>query len=126
MTPEGTATGLDAVCSQPGGPLRPTFCNVPHWAELFLYAGSALAIAIFAYGLWRHVRLWRDGRPAPRRNVGQAGARWRIFLTDVIAQRRTVRRRLPAVFHSGLFYGFGLLFIGTVLATVDYDVFWLL
>ncbi len=126
MTPEGSATGLDVVCSQPSGPLRPTYCNVPHWAEVFLYVGSALALAIFAYGIWRHYRLWRAGQPAPARNVGHAAARWRLFVADVLGQRRTVRRRLPAVFHSGLFYGFGLLFIGTVLATVDYDVFWLL
>lgn len=115
-------SNVESVCLQPHGPLRPTFCNVPPWAEAFLYIGSALAIGVFAYGIWRHYRLWRAGQPAPKRNSGDWRARLGVFMTHVVGQRRTVRRTLPAVFHSGIFYGFTLLFIGTVLATIDFDL----
>ncbi|MFN8424569.1 MAG: heterodisulfide reductase-related iron-sulfur binding cluster [Anaerolineae bacterium] len=121
MMPDDPATSFDLVCTQPRGPLRPTFCNVPPWAEHFLYVASALAILIFAYGIWRHYRVWRAGQSAPSRNTGHVTARLRSAVRDVLGQRRTVRRTLPAIFHSGVFYGFGLLFIGTVLATIDFD-----
>lgn len=111
------------VCLQAGGPLRPTYCNVPGWAQAFFYVLSAIALAIFAYGIYRHYRLWHAGQPnAPERNTGHVRERIAALLVDGFGQRLTVRRALPALFHSGIFYGFGLLFIGTVLATVDYDV----
>ena len=111
------------VCRQVLGPLRPTYCNVPGWAQSFLYVTSAIALALFAYGIYRHWSLWRAGQPnAPERNTGRWQERARALLIDGFGQRLTMRRTLPGLFHSGIFYGFGLLFIGTVLATVDYDV----
>ena len=105
------------------GPVRPTFCNVPPWAEAMLYVFSVLAIGIFAYGIWRHWRVWLAGQGAvPERNTGHSSARLRNLLRYGLAQRKTVERRYPGVFHNGIFYGFGLLFIGTVLATVDWDI----
>src|SRR5439155_22411799 len=47
-------------------PFRDTFWNVPAWAQLFLYVGGVVAIAIFVYGLWQRVRLWRAGGPESR------------------------------------------------------------
>ena len=112
------------ICRQAGGPLRPTYCNVPDWAEIALYISSFVAIAVFAYGVWLHYRAWKAGQPdAPERNTGRAGERVGLFLSHVLGQRATVKRRFPGIFHSGMFYGFALLFIGTALATVDYDVF---
>src|SRR5438876_317645 len=40
-------------------PFRDTFWNVPGWAQIALYVGGVLAIAIFAYGMWQRVSLWR-------------------------------------------------------------------
>lgn len=110
-------------CFQQAGPLRPTFCNVPGWGQALVYLGGLLAVAIFAYGIWRHYALWRAGQPdAPERNRGRLGARIGLLLRYGLGQRATVQRRLPAIFHSGIFYGFVLLFIGTALATIDYDI----
>ncbi len=115
------------VCLQAGGPLRPTYCNVPGWAQAFLYIASAIAIGLLAYGIYRHYRLWHAGQPnAPARNTGHGRERFMTLFVDGFGQRLTMKRALPALFHSGIFYGFGLLFIGTVLATVDYDVAYLL
>jgi Fe-S oxidoreductase len=104
-------------------PVRPTFCNVPYWAEQALYITSVLAIALFAWGIWRHWRLWHAGQPdAPARNSGGFRQRLGHIGRYVLGQRKTVERRYPGIFHSGIFYGFGLLFIGTVLATIDWDI----
>ncbi len=105
------------------GPLRPTFCNVPHWAEVMLYAVSVLAIGIFAYGIWRHYAVWLEGQgTTPERNRGGFIPRLKNLLQYGLAQRKTAERRYPGIFHNGIFYGFTLLFIGTVLATIDWDI----
>lgn len=112
------------ACLQASGPLRPTFCNVPVWGQAFVYLAGFLAVAVFAYGVYRHWRVWLAGRrDVPERNAVLHRARLGYLARYVIGQQATLARRLPAVFHSGIFWGFVLLFIGTVLATVDWDVF---
>ncbi len=114
-----------AMRTPEGGALvvRPTFCNVPHWAELTLYVMSVVALGILALGVWRHWSAWMGGQSGvPARNIGQPARRLRHLLTYAIAQRKTAERRYPGIFHGGMFAGFGLLFVGTTLATVDWDV----
>jgi len=48
-------------------PFRDTFWNIPGWAQVLLYAGGFVAMALFAWGLWRRIQLWRAGGP------GEAG-----------------------------------------------------
>src|SRR5207249_4739050 len=50
----------------PSVAFRDTFWNVPGWAQVALYVGGALAVAIFAYGMWQRVSLWRRGVPEHR------------------------------------------------------------
>ena len=45
-------------------PFRDTFWNIPGWAQVLLYAGGFVAMALFAWGLWRRIQLWRAGGPA--------------------------------------------------------------
>src|SRR3990172_5848376 len=112
-----TEQALNA-CLQPDGPLRPTFCNVPAWGQAFIYLAGVLAMAIFAYGVFRHVRVWFAGQPVvPARHTGHRRQRVGFALRYVLGQRATIERRYPGVFHTGIFYGFVLLLIGTVLAT---------
>jgi Fe-S oxidoreductase len=118
VTPEALA-----ACAQGSNPVRPTFCNVPEWAQVFLYIAGAIAVGIFAYGIWRHARTWAAGAPTPaERSSGGWGLRARRFARYAVGQTKTNERRLPALFHTGIFWGFVLLFIGTVLATLDWDV----
>ena len=44
-------------------------------------------------------------------------------LKYAVAQTRILRQRYPAVMHLGIFWGMVLLFIGTVLGSLDTDVF---
>ncbi len=112
------------ACLQPTGPLRPTFCNVPEWAQVTLYVAGLLAIGIFAYGIYRHWRVWMAGQPgAPARNTGRWGERAGLVARYVLGQSKTLERRYAGLFHTGILWGFILLFIGTALATIDWDVF---
>jgi Fe-S oxidoreductase len=115
------------ACVQVSGPVRPMFCNVPGWGQALIYLVGFLAMAVFAHGVYRHWRVWRGGQPsAPARNAVLRRERLGYLLDYVIGQRTTRARRLPGVFHTGVFWGFVLLFIGTALATIDWDVYHLL
>ena len=103
-----------------GVPLRDTFWNVPPLAQNALYLGGLIAVAIFVYGLYRHVRLWRAGRPEHRfDNIPQ---RVKLVVKHALGQARTLSQAYPGIMHAIMFWGFLALFMGTVLATIDWDI----
>jgi Fe-S oxidoreductase len=101
-------------------PFRDTFWNVPAWAQIALYVGGVAALAIFAYGLTQRVRLWRAGLPENR--FDRIPERIGLVATHALGQVRTLSQAYPGVMHAIMFWGFLALFMGTVLATIDYDV----
>jgi len=101
-------------------PFRDTFWNVPVWAQFLLYALSVVAIGVFALGLWQRVALWREGKP--ERRWEQLPERVGLVVRHALLQGRTLTQRYPGVMHALMFWGFCVLFLGTVLATLDYDI----
>ena len=108
----------DLVAS--GIPYRDTFWNVPMWARVFVYVGGTAAVAVFAYGCWLRLALWLKGKP--ERRINRLPERIALVLTQALGQARTLSQTYPGVMHAIVFWGFLALFIGTVLATVDYDI----
>jgi Fe-S oxidoreductase/nitrate reductase gamma subunit len=108
----------DLVAS--GIPYRDTFWNVPMWARVFVYVGGTAAVAVFAYGCWRRLAVWRQGKP--ERRTDRIPERITLVLTQALGQARTLSQAYPGVMHAIVFWGFLALFIGTVLATIDYDI----
>jgi Fe-S oxidoreductase/nitrate reductase gamma subunit len=101
-------------------PFRDTFWNVPAWAQFLLYALSFVAIGVFGLGLWSRIALWREGKPENR--FDRLPDRVRLLVRHVLLQGRTLSQRYPGVMHALMFWGFCVLFLGTVLATIDYDI----
>src|SRR5437899_8523331 len=101
-------------------PFRDTFWNVPGWAQVALYIGGTLAIVIFAYGMWQRVSLWRRGVPEDR--LDRISERIGLVVAHALGQARTLAQAYPGVMHAIMFWGFLALFMGTVLATIDWDV----
>src|SRR5213596_174154 len=101
-------------------PFRDTFWNVPVWAQVALYVGAVVAVTVFVYGLAQRVRLWRGGRPEHR--VDRIPERIALVLKHALGQARTLSQAYPGVMHAMVFWGFLALFMGTVLATIDYDI----
>jgi len=101
-------------------PFRDTFWNVPGWAQVALYVGGFVAIAVFAYGVWQRVQLWRQGGPEAR--LDRIPDRVRLVLVHALGQVRTLSQAYPGVMHATMFWGFLALFMGTVLATIDWDI----
>src|SRR6266566_2949535 len=101
-------------------PFRDTFWNVPGWAQVSLYVGGVVAVAIFAYGFWQRVQLWRAGLPEDR--FDHIPERLKLVAKHALGQARVLSQAYPGVMHATMFWGFLALFMGTVLATVDYDI----
>jgi len=85
------------------------------------YAVAAVAIAIFAFGVYREVRKYRRGTAAEV--GGSLLTRFRWMVATVLSHRTIARRDRPAGgAHRLIFYGFLLLFLGTSTITLDYDI----
>jgi Fe-S oxidoreductase len=100
-------------------PFRDTFWNVPPWAQLALYVGATIAIAACVWGVVERVRLWMGGKPEMRwdRPLTRVGR----LITYGLLQARVLSQSYPGIMHATVFWGFLALFMGTVLATIDYD-----
>jgi Zn-dependent protease len=96
-------------------PIRETFWNIPHWAEIAQYLLGLLTIIIFSYGVIRRVRRWLKGKPEKRTEY--LWTRVRSVITQGIGQARTLQDPFPGIMHFTIFWGMIALFIGTILAT---------
>lgn len=101
-------------------PVRDTFWNIPHWAEIGQYILGLLVVLTFAYGTIRHARRWRMGQS--ERRSDQVGKRLWSVIVQGIGQLRTAREPFPGIMHLAIFWGMVALFMGTALATVDWDI----
>src|SRR5438552_18788984 len=100
-------------------PFRDTFWNVPGWAQVFLYVGGVVAVAIFAYGFWQRVQLWRAGLPEDR--FDHIPERLTLVAKHGLGQVRVLSSAYPGVMHATTSWGFLAVLMGRVLATADYD-----
>jgi Fe-S oxidoreductase/nitrate reductase gamma subunit len=96
---------------------REIFGNIPGWAQGLFYGVAGAAVGLWAYGIYRRVRLWRKGRPGGRISLSAACAR---LLRDVLFQRRFRGRRFASAAHWLLFSGFLVLLIGTILVGIEH------
>ena len=92
----------------------------PQAIHLF-YAIGYVAIAIFMYGVYVQIRKYRRG--APDGSWGQLLNRF-IDMIKMMASHRTLVRRDKSAgrAHGLIFLGFILLFIGTSVITLEYDI----
>ena len=92
--------------------------------RVVFFAMMAIAVGIMVYFIVQRIKLWRQGQP----EIGFDRFWERVWRTlkYAVAQLRILRQRYPAAMHLGIFWGMVLLFIGTVLGSLDSDVFELL
>lgn len=110
----------ELVICPPDLPCRFNLWNIPSWAQIGLYVTMTLAVLIMLIGLFRRVRLWRQGQPYPALN--ELPERTRRLFTYGFRQDRINRQPYSGLMHASIFWGFVTLFIGTALATVDADI----
>ena len=121
--------GVPRNASLSMNPTRETFGNIPHSSQILFYGLTVVTMAVFAYGIWRRFRLWRQGTPSGIREliVGNLKQIWarvnpgvRRLLVEGLGQKRVRGRGLPSWAHGLLFAGFMMLFLGTTLLEIDH------
>jgi Fe-S oxidoreductase/nitrate reductase gamma subunit len=98
---------------------REIYWNVGHGVVLPMYFFAALAFAIFGYGCFQRFQLYRLGKPLNR--LDQLPRRISLLLRGVLTQSKVLRVLEPGSLHALFFWGFGLLFIGTLLVMAQAD-----
>jgi heterodisulfide reductase subunit C len=110
-------------------PTRETFGNIPPFSKAAFYVLAVVAMAVFAWGIWRRYQLWRQGQPINAKdllagNLKQIlgrlkpGARRLVF--EGFGQGRVRGRGLPSWAHGLLVFGFLMLLLGTTLLEIDH------
>jgi len=99
---------------------RELFWSLSGLGIAVFYVFGTLAILAFLYGVWLHVRKYRNAQKV------NGGIRWRDsaarLLKDLLSHRTLTRRdRLAGVAHAGIFFGFLVSLFGTTIIFIDYD-----
>ena len=117
----------ESQCSgYPDVPCRINLDLMPEPTYFWMIGLTALAVAIFGYGIWQMIHVWRMGR-------SWKPADWKVGLKRLVSalgtHRKFKREMLPdgkdksGSNHSWVFFGMVVLFIGTTLAAIDMDLF---
>jgi Fe-S oxidoreductase len=103
---------------------RPVFWHFAVGLKVLWYVLAILSVLVFIYGVARPIVKWRRGRggpwpPVPWRELpGRLLGGLRLLLSHATIARRD---HLAGWAHSGIFYGFIVLFAGTVILGFDTD-----
>ena len=100
-------------------PFRPTFWNIPTEGQILIYVLGIAAAAYCAWGIFKAVR--KILSVSEKEKTADVSERLGRFFREVFLHRRIIRTAAGKA-HFGVFWGFIFLFLGTALATVDWDV----
>lgn len=96
-------------------PTREIFWNIENHGIMYvLFAAALLVFLIGVYRLWRR---WRIG--APERMPASMGKALRGVAEYALLQKRVFADRYSGILHMGIFVGFTMLFIATVVVCFD-------
>lgn len=98
-------------------PTREVLWNIGNiWLMYLLFV---ISLAIAGYGFYRRMSVWRRGLAADR--FDRPKERLQRLLKHALGQRRTVREKYAAVFHTFIYTGFIVLTIATSVVAVHHD-----
>jgi Fe-S oxidoreductase len=102
-------------------PTREVFAGFGLASEITFYVLAALTILVFLYGVYVRVRKYRRGRADYR--FDRLGARI-VHAAQIVARNATITRNdlYAGLAHLAIMWGFIVLFLGTAILTIDFDV----
>jgi Fe-S oxidoreductase len=103
---------------------REVLYGVGHWLRWLLYLLSGALLMVIAFGPFRRSELWRIGAPQDRRDrpIQRAAA----FLKYGFGHGRLSNDLYAGLMHLFIFWGWVVLFIGTLLIAIHADVVYFL
>ncbi len=88
--------------------------------KYFIYPLMVISLAIFAYGVYKKVRFWWQGRPDEKR-FGDWRKRVKLVLWEIPFQTKVLKDRGSGIMHVLIFWSFALLVLTTAIVFVDVD-----
>jgi len=85
-----------------------------------LYLGLVISMVFFIKGFAAMVNRWRKG--TGKFELDDLGGRVKDFLVNGMLQKKVGERALAGMMHKMIFYGFVVLFIGTTIVAIEYDL----
>lgn len=99
---------------------REVFWNAEHYEGL-LFAFTAVALAIFAYGIYRRWQLWKAiGKPEIR--TDRVWERIKMLFVNSFLQVKTFKDPYPGIIHGLIFFGFFVLIFGAAFDATEYHI----
>ncbi|TYB34727.1 MAG: 4Fe-4S dicluster domain-containing protein [Flexistipes sinusarabici] len=98
---------------------REIYWNVGHGVLIPMYLLTFIAIGIMIFGFYKRYLVYKMGGSENR--LDSLFDRIFYMLRNVFSQQKVIRERIPGIFHGIFFWGFLLLFIGTLLVFLQAD-----
>ncbi|MEN6318814.1 MAG: heterodisulfide reductase-related iron-sulfur binding cluster [Syntrophaceae bacterium] len=99
---------------------REVFWNAENF-EALLFAFTAVALAIFGYGLYKRWQLWTAiGKPEIRND--NMGERIKLLLQNGLLQAKTFKDAYPGIMHGLIFFGFFVLIFGAAFDATEFHI----
>lgn len=99
---------------------REIFWNAQYF-EPILFALTAVAIAIMAYGIYRRWKMWKAmGKPEMR--LDNMKERVKAVLAEVFLQKKVLKDPYPGIMHGLIFFGFFVLIFGAAFDAGEFHV----
>ena len=99
---------------------REIYWNVGHGVIMPMYFFALIAFSLCARGFYRRLTVYRQGKPLDR--FDQIPERISLMIRNVLTQTKVFRSLdYSGVMHALFFWGFGVLFIGTLLVMAQAD-----
>jgi Fe-S oxidoreductase/nitrate reductase gamma subunit len=100
-------------------PSREIFWNVGS-QQGAVYLVALMSVAIASIGLLQHIKGWRKGRK--EKIFDQAGNRLKYFFRFLLSHERIRKDTYAGVMHLFIFWGFVVLFLGTLIIAFQEDL----
>ncbi|MEI8174146.1 MAG: heterodisulfide reductase-related iron-sulfur binding cluster [Deltaproteobacteria bacterium] len=99
---------------------REVFWNAEHFEGL-LFTFTAVALAIFAYGVYRRWQMWTAIGKSEARN-DRMGERIKMLLVNGLLQIKTFKDVYPGIIHGLIFFGFFVLIFGAAFDATEFHI----
>ncbi len=108
-----------------GNATREVLFGVGHWLRWLLYVSTAVVFVIIALGPYRRSQFWRLGKTTEKR-WDRVFDRLKVFAFYGIGQGRLTNDLYASVMHLFIFWGWLVLFAGTMIIAIHADVVYFL
>ena len=98
---------------------REIYWNVGHGVVIPMYILTFAALGFMAWGFWRRLPVWRQGKALNR--FDHYGRRLKRLIIEVFSQKKIFRVKDGGIFHALFFWGFLILFAGSLLVMIQAD-----